>query len=72
MKINVLKMQILMGEQNMNIKKLAEKSKVSRQTISYIKSGKSCSPPVVCKIAKALGVEVYEILEGNAWTKNCM
>ena len=41
---------------------VAEKSEVSRQTISCIKAGKSCSPPVACKLAKALGVRVEELL----------
>ena len=36
MKINVFKMQILMGERGLTIKKLAELSGVSRQTISCI------------------------------------
>ena len=62
MKINALKLQILMGEQDLSIKSLAEKSEVSRQTISCIKAGKSCSPPVACKLAKALGVRVGELL----------
>lgn len=62
MQINALKLQILMGEQDLSIKLLAEKSKVSRQTISCIKSGKSCSPPVAYKLAKALGVRVEELL----------
>lgn len=34
MKINVLKVQIMMGERGLTIKKLAELSGVSRQTIS--------------------------------------
>lgn len=63
MRISALKMQILMAKQNMTIKKLAEKSEVSRQTISYIKSGKGCSPQVAYKIAKALGVGIEELLE---------
>ena len=40
MKINVFKMQILMGERGLTIKKLAELSGVSRQTISCIISGR--------------------------------
>lgn len=54
MKINVFKMQILMGERGLTIKKLAELSGVSRQTISCIISGKSCTPQVAYKIATAL------------------
>lgn len=62
MKLDVIKMQILMGKSDLNISKLATKSQVSRQTISCIKAGKSCTPIVACKIAEALGVDVIEIL----------
>ena len=41
MRLNETKKQILMGEQEMNIRMLAERSGVSRQTISCIKAGKS-------------------------------
>ncbi len=63
MKINVLKVQILMGEQGVTIKKLAELSGVSRQTVSYIISGKGCTPQVAYKIATALGKELHEIVK---------
>ena len=63
MKINALKMLVLMGKQEMNIGQLAKSSGVSRQTVSCIKSGKGCTPVVACKLAKALGVDVTEILE---------
>ena len=43
--------------------KLAEMSGVSRVTIGYIKAGKSCSDEVGQKLAKALGVDVTEIIE---------
>lgn len=74
MKIDVLKMQILMGERNWTIKKLAEKSHVSRQTISCIKAGKSCSPQVAYKIAEALGISLPELLqkEDNGWKRSYM
>ncbi|SCP97898.1 helix-turn-helix domain-containing protein [Anaerobium acetethylicum] len=62
MDIDGIKMQILMGKKNFNIAKLAEKSQVSRQTISCIKAGKSCTPIIACKIAEALDVDVTEIL----------
>ena len=62
MYIDGIKMQILMGKKNFNIAKLAEKSQVSRQTISCIKAGKSCTPIIACKIAEALDVDVTEIL----------
>lgn len=63
MKINVFKMQILMGERGLIIKKLAELSGVSRQTISYIISGKGCTPQVAYKIATALDQELSQIVK---------
>ena len=63
MKINVFKMQILMGERGLTIKKLAELSGVSRQTISCIILGKSCTPQVAYKIATALDQELSQIVK---------
>ena len=63
MKINVFKMQILMGEKGLTIKKMAELSGVSRQTISCIISGKSCTPQVAYKIATALDQELSQIVK---------
>lgn len=63
MNVNVVKLQLLMGGKEWNYKTLAEKSGVSRQTLSYINAGKSCTPIIVCKIAKALGVDATEILQ---------
>lgn len=63
MKLNVLKIQIMMAEKGMTIKKLAEVSGISRQTISSIISGKGCSLKVAYKIAKALGLELEEIIK---------
>ena len=62
MKINVFKMQILMGERGLTIKKLAELSGVSRQ-ISCIISGKSCTSQVAYKIATALDQELSQIVK---------
>lgn len=63
MKINVFKMQILMGERGLTIKKLAELSGVSSQTISCIISGKGCTPQVAYKIATALDQELSQIVK---------
>ena len=55
MKINVFKMQILMRERGLTIKKLAELSEMWRGSmISCIISGKGCTPQVAYKIATAL------------------
>ena len=63
MKINVFKMQILMGERGLTIKKLDELSGVSRQTISCIISWKGCTPQVAYKIATALDQELSQIVK---------
>lgn len=63
MKINVNKLSIAMARAGMNFSELANSSKVSRPTLSYIKNGKSCRPDVAAKIAAALGVDVTEIIE---------
>ena len=63
MRVNALKMQILMGKKNLTIKELAYKSAVSRHTISCIKAGKSCSQQVAYKLSKALDIDMQELLE---------
>ncbi|MDO4523441.1 MAG: helix-turn-helix transcriptional regulator [Eubacteriales bacterium] len=55
-------MRLLLAERNMMIKDLAKKSGVSRQTISYILSGKGCSMQVIYKIATTLETEVDHIV----------
>ena len=62
MKINALKLQVILGENGLLISELAELSGVSRQTISYILSGKSCSPAVAGKIAEAVDVNLEELI----------
>lgn len=62
MRLNETKMQIKMGEDGMNIRMLSEKSGVSRQTISCIKAGKSCSPVIAYRLADALGMSMEELL----------
>lgn len=63
MKINRIKFITELAKRDMTQKQLAELSGVSRATINYIKGGKRCSDEVGQKIAKALGVDVTEILE---------
>lgn len=62
MRIDSTKMQILMEKKNLSLRELAVESNVSRQTISCIKAGKTCSPVVACKLANALNVQVEELL----------
>ena len=63
MRICKKKLTLVMIDKQMTAKSLAEKSGVSRQTISNVKNGKSCIDAVGNAIAAALGVEVTELLE---------
>lgn len=63
MQIDRVKLISEMARQRMTTRELADKSGVSRATISYIRNGKSCLDVVGKAIANALGVEVKDLLE---------
>lgn len=63
MRIDRIKLVTELAKRDMTQKRLAELSGVSRQTITYIKGGKSCSDEVGQKIADALGVKLEKIME---------
>ncbi|MDD6611353.1 MAG: helix-turn-helix transcriptional regulator [Clostridiales bacterium] len=65
MRIDRVKLITEMARQDLTVKALAEKSFVSRGTISNIKCGKTCSVLVGNAIAKALGVDVLDITEDS-------
>ena len=62
MRIDRVKLIAELTRQDMTQKRLAELSGVSRATINYIRSGKSCTDEVGYKIANALGVEISELM----------
>lgn len=55
MRIDRVKFAAALARADLNVKQLAERSGVSRVTISSIKSGKSCSKDTADKLAKILG-----------------
>ena len=63
MRIDRIKLTTELAKRDMTQKRLAALSGTSRATINYIKSGKSCTDDVGNRIAKALGVDVTELLE---------
>ena len=63
MRIDRVKLITELAKRDMTQKRLAELSGVSRATINYIKSGKSCTDEVGNKIASALSIDVTEIIE---------
>ncbi len=63
MRIDRVKLVSELARQDLTQKRLAELSGVSRATINYIRSGKSCTEEIGHKIAKALNVPIEKLLE---------
>lgn len=63
MKINRLKLDLLQAEQGFTCSEVAEKAGISRQSFSTIRQRGTCSILSAAKIAKALEVELTEIIE---------
>ena len=63
MRIDRIKHTTELVRREMTQKKLAELAGISRATVNYIKAGKSCSEEIGQKIARALKIDVTEILE---------
>lgn len=58
MRIDRVKFAAALARADLNVKQLAERSGVSRVTISSIKSGKSCSKDTADKLTKILGCAI--------------
>ena len=65
MRINRVRLIAKMAENEMSTTALAEKSGLSRCTVSAVRSGKACSTGTALKIASALGVQLKEITTGT-------
>ncbi|MDE6251780.1 MAG: helix-turn-helix transcriptional regulator [Lachnospiraceae bacterium] len=63
MRINKNKMQIALAKACMNPYDLCEKAEFSYQTYRRLMSNGKCKPATLGKIAKALNVDVTEIVE---------
>ena len=63
MRIDKIKLIVAMANKNITQSQLAEKGGISRNTISNIRCGKSCSGNTAIKIAKALNVSIDELIE---------
>ena len=63
MRIDRVKLVTELAKRDMTQKKLAEIAGISRAPVNYIRGGKNCSDEVGEKIAKALGVDITEIIE---------
>lgn len=63
MKIKTFEVKCLMADRDLNTIELAEVSGVSRNTISSVINGKSCSLSTAAKLAKALNAPLADIAE---------
>ena len=63
MRIDEMKFAIAMVKKGYNLTSLALASGLSRTTLGLAKAGKRIKPETVAIIAKALGVDVAELLE---------
>lgn len=63
MKINRTKIELIQAEQGMSSKELAEKAGMCRQNVSLVKTRGTCTPVTAAKLARALGVDVSELIE---------
>lgn len=63
MKANTMKIKIAMAKNCITTVDLCQKVNMSRTTFNNVLSGKSVRPVSLGKIAKALGVDVCEIME---------
>lgn len=60
--MNVIKILVILAETTQSKATLAE-SELSRQTVTKVLKTGECKPETAGKIAKALGVDVTEIIE---------
>lgn len=63
MKVDRMKMLVLMAEQSMNYSDLAERAGIARQTVSEVLGDRPCRSTTLGKIARALGVQASELVK---------
>lgn len=63
MRIDKNKISFVMAERDMLQKDLAEEAGMSRGNLSTLINGKNCQARTIFRIAKALNVDVTEIME---------
>lgn len=63
MKINILAFDLALARSCLNMPQLAAKAGLPYQTIKNARAGKKVKTATIGKIARALGVDVTEIME---------
>ncbi len=63
MKLDIRKFEILLAKQCLSAVELCRKSEISPMTLSKLRGGSLARPSTIGKIAKALNVEVIELIK---------
>lgn len=63
MRIDSIKIKLLLAEQEINQSVLAERCGIAKQNISAMLARGTCSPAKAVKMANALGVDAREIIK---------
>ncbi len=63
MQIDRVKLITEMARRNLKVKEIAELAGLSRFTVTAVRGGRPCSEYTALNIARALGVDVTEIME---------
>lgn len=63
MKVDRSKLELAMARACLTTAELTENAEMPRSTVNGVISGRSVKPGTIGKVAKALGVDVTEILE---------
>ena len=65
MKIKVFRLKCLIADKGLSTVEFTERAGISRNTLSSVFNGKSCSVSTAAQLAKALNVPLEEIVKGE-------
>lgn len=65
MRIDEIKLAVLMARKRLNLTQLSELSGISRATLSLAKAGKRIKPETIAIIANALEVDINDLIENQ-------
>ncbi|NLL90847.1 MAG: helix-turn-helix transcriptional regulator [Ruminococcaceae bacterium] len=63
MRVDRVKLIAEMARQDIKVNELAKKAGISRNTVTALRSGKTCYRNTVIHVARALGVDPEELLK---------
>lgn len=66
MRIDTIKLITIMYKKGLKTGEVVEKSGLSRATVSAVRGGKGCTLDTAEKIAKALDIQVTELIVGGS------